>query len=123
MTPQDSIEQRALHRRRHLPFAIMSLQRFIRFAAMNFPPEGNTMEAQVNLTAWHDPSSPTLYMHSLEWTAGDGQRKVVENHNPDLLLWMALEVELDAQGFKPAPDWQTLLDQIADSESRSRGNR
>ena len=87
---------------------------------MNFDPGEPTPDGKVVLTAWYEPTSPTRYMYSLNWKAGNGKRYEVEHANPDMLLWMAWEVEMDAQGFKPHTDWEKLLENIEASQKRRR---
>ena len=118
---QDSLEsyaERAHHRKRHMPWAVMSFLRFFRSASMNFDQGTDPRNGEVFFSAWYDPASPTRFMYSMNWQSGNGKRYKIKYHDPNHLLWMAWEVEMDAQGFKPHSDWEKLLEQIESSQGK-----
>ena len=92
-------------RRKHTPWANMSLVSFVSDVVTNFGIGGNRCDAEVVLKCKYRHDVASRMWWTLTWLDAGGDRRCVSAQRYDLLLWRAAEVELrerkKKEGKKP----------------------
>lgn len=77
-------------RRNETPWAVMSLQAFMKDMAIN-------SQEPVTFSCQYRPDVASRFWYTVTWTDASGQKRGTESQDPDLCLWRAAEMELRAR--------------------------